>query len=227
MSIESETNNLLNSTPQKMDDILSCPVGYELYDDKEHRPYTISSCGHTFCIKCIKQLNKKRCPECRRDFKKIIPNYTLIQVIRHRNDKKKERSSDYLKNNKFRAFNRQYLFGPIKRKMISIKRNLNTNNNHDDNHYQSENNLNTAIYDDHIYINPSDRLLTLQRNSVDVLNDGNFVYENRIVNLNTYVNSDSQKLSKNKRMDKELRKSKLLSTIADEFGKLKFKMRQK
>lgn len=223
MSTDTDSS-ISTSLPKKMDDILSCPVGYEMYDEKEHRPYTISSCGHTFCLKCLKKLPKKRCPECRRDFKKINPNFALIQVIRHRNEKKKDnRTSDFFNKDKFRSFNRQYLLGPIKRKMVSIRRNINPNSMH---RHQSENNLNTSNNQRHV--NPSTSLAPFYRSSVDVLLvDESRNGENQIVSLNhDDIKIDNQKLFQFKMIDKEIiKKSKFFTTVSNEIGKLKCKLR--
>ena len=64
-----------------MEEALTCPIGFEIYNDNTNKPFTLDSCGHTFCIKCIQLLKIKSCPQCRKIFDKTHPNYTLIDII--------------------------------------------------------------------------------------------------------------------------------------------------
>jgi hypothetical protein len=64
-----------------MEEALTCPIGFEIYNDNINKPVTLDSCGHTFCIKCIQMLKIKSCPQCRKMFDKTHPNYTLIDII--------------------------------------------------------------------------------------------------------------------------------------------------
>jgi hypothetical protein len=64
-----------------MEEALTCPIGFEVYNDGENKPFTLDSCGHTFCIKCVQMLSVKLCPQCRKTFDRVHPNYTLIDII--------------------------------------------------------------------------------------------------------------------------------------------------
>ncbi len=80
-----------------LENLLSCPVSFDRYDDSGvHVPYQLQ-CGHTICLFCIKQLAHQQehitsisCPECRHETKTISdlsitsalrPNYTILGLI--------------------------------------------------------------------------------------------------------------------------------------------------
>jgi hypothetical protein len=79
---------------------ISCPICFEAYSDKELTPRIVPFCGHTFCIKCIKNMlpegepetRKFKCAMCRKESQGPIkdaaelealcyPNYAIIQQI--------------------------------------------------------------------------------------------------------------------------------------------------
>lgn len=61
------------------DDAVSCPVCMEGFQD----PQLLSSCGHTFCKKCVQQLRPQLCPLCRGPFRPqdVRPNHALHRMI--------------------------------------------------------------------------------------------------------------------------------------------------
>lgn len=61
------------------DDAVTCPVCMMKYEE----PQLLSSCGHTFCQRCIQQLPSQTCPLCRGPFqaKDVRPNYALNRML--------------------------------------------------------------------------------------------------------------------------------------------------
>jgi hypothetical protein len=45
------------------------------------KPFVLSSCGHTYCLWCLKQFNENKCPQCRKVFKEKNPNIALLNLI--------------------------------------------------------------------------------------------------------------------------------------------------
>lgn len=62
-------------------DCLKCPVSLELLDD----PVMVTTTGHTYNASTVAQLpyinGKRRCPNTRKDFSEVVPNYKLRAVI--------------------------------------------------------------------------------------------------------------------------------------------------
>jgi len=61
------------------DTAVTCPVCMEAYMD----PQLLSSCGHTFCRRCVKQMHPQLCPLCRGPFRSedVRPNYALMRMM--------------------------------------------------------------------------------------------------------------------------------------------------
>ena len=57
---------------------MECSICNECYDETEHKPFLLNPCGHCFCLKCIKALTKRECPECHGRIKSEIPNYAVL-----------------------------------------------------------------------------------------------------------------------------------------------------
>lgn len=57
---------------------IQCPICYDIFMDPR-----ILTCGHTFCNKCIKRLDKTVCPMCKKSFNsgEQIKNYILCNTI--------------------------------------------------------------------------------------------------------------------------------------------------
>ncbi len=77
--------------------MICCSICYEPYDQSIHRPYSMSSCPHTFCLKCSEQFKENKCPKCglRSEGKNL--NMALLQVI-------PESEYDKLKAESLKAF---------------------------------------------------------------------------------------------------------------------------
>lgn len=79
-----------------MKTIITCPIGFESYDDNEHKPLSLDNCGHTFCKKCLSMIeNSKSCPQCRAQFKKTNVNYALLDIISNCNDNINENNKSF------------------------------------------------------------------------------------------------------------------------------------
>ena len=79
-----------------MKTIITCPIGFESYDDNEHKPLSLDNCGHTFCKKCLSMIeNSKSCPQCRTQFKKTNVNYALLDIVSNCNDNINENNKSF------------------------------------------------------------------------------------------------------------------------------------
>jgi hypothetical protein len=61
--------------------MICCQICYEPYDQSIRRPYSMSSCPHTYCLKCLEQITNNRCPECGIRSKGKNLNMALLQLI--------------------------------------------------------------------------------------------------------------------------------------------------
>ena len=76
---------------------MECPSCYESFDEKEKVPRNLQ-CGHTFCEKCLQQLQATQmynCPICRKQqigFKALdLPkNYIALELIQKQTDLNRE-----------------------------------------------------------------------------------------------------------------------------------------
>ena len=59
--------------------IPECKICYESF--KTSTPSTLS-CGHTFCIKCLRSMSIPNCPTCRQSFDSPKPNYELAEIFK-------------------------------------------------------------------------------------------------------------------------------------------------
>ncbi len=76
---------------------MNCEICLEHFDHSIHKPYSLMSCPHTYCLRCIKQLNSNTCPACNKAFFEKNPNMALLQLI-------PESSYDKLKAEVLREF---------------------------------------------------------------------------------------------------------------------------
>jgi hypothetical protein len=60
---------------------MNCDICKEPFDHSIRKPFVLSACGHTYCLCCLKQLTVKKCPQCRKKFKEILPNIALLNLI--------------------------------------------------------------------------------------------------------------------------------------------------
>ena len=52
-----------------------------LFDHSNRMPYSLSSCPHTYCLKCLDQLNNNKCPNCNEPIKGKNINIALLKLI--------------------------------------------------------------------------------------------------------------------------------------------------
>ena len=59
----------------------TCNICLESFDHSTHKPYSLSSCSHTYCLSCLAKLTNKKCPSCGKLFKEKHPNLALLEFI--------------------------------------------------------------------------------------------------------------------------------------------------
>jgi hypothetical protein len=66
---------------------LSCPICFESYDFKLHRPLLLPECGHTFCKACLQ--SKQQCPDDRSTIRpgKLPTNMLALRSIEFRGER--------------------------------------------------------------------------------------------------------------------------------------------
>ena len=57
---------------------MDCNICYESFDHSIRKPYSLSSCPHTYCLKCLDQLNNNKCPNCNEPIKGKNINIALL-----------------------------------------------------------------------------------------------------------------------------------------------------
>jgi len=75
---------------------MECDICIEPYDHSIRKPCSLSSCPHTFCLKCVDQLNNNKCPHCNEPIKGKHINIGLLKLI-------PESKSDQLKTKSLKA----------------------------------------------------------------------------------------------------------------------------
>jgi len=60
---------------------MECDICIEPYDHSIRKPCSLSSCPHTFCLKCVDQLNNNKCPHCNEPIKGKHINIALLKLI--------------------------------------------------------------------------------------------------------------------------------------------------
>jgi hypothetical protein len=61
---------------------MECSICTEDFEETElKRPFTLSPCGHCFCMGCLNRLTLNRCPECRRFIEQKTLNRGLLSLI--------------------------------------------------------------------------------------------------------------------------------------------------
>ena len=58
-----------------------CQICFEPFDHSIRIPYSLSSCPHTFCLKCLDQLTTNNCPKCNKLIKGKNLNMALLELI--------------------------------------------------------------------------------------------------------------------------------------------------
>lgn len=59
---------------------MSCNICYNKFDHYKHKPFSLSSCPHTFCNYCLTKIHST-CPICKNPFKTFFPNLALLDLI--------------------------------------------------------------------------------------------------------------------------------------------------
>ena len=65
---------------------MQCPVCWMKFDDGRCHPCTVSSCGHSFCLRHCSDFKTKRCPICREPFDRLKKSTALGDVSRKLQD---------------------------------------------------------------------------------------------------------------------------------------------
>jgi hypothetical protein len=72
---------------------MNCDICFESFDHSIHKPYSLSSCPHTYCLNCLEKLKTKKCPQCNKLIKGKNANMALLKLIPESNyDKLKDES---------------------------------------------------------------------------------------------------------------------------------------
>ena len=69
---------------------MNCIVCFNNYDHLKHKPYSLSHCSHTFCIRCIEKFRPRKCPTCRKYFRAIHKNLALLDLLPYKLEDKKQ-----------------------------------------------------------------------------------------------------------------------------------------
>jgi len=80
---------------------MDCNICNEPFDHSIRKPFVLSSCGHSNCFSCLKQLKGNKCSQCRATFKNKYPNISLLNLI-------PESNYDKLKTNTLKQFGQSY-----------------------------------------------------------------------------------------------------------------------
>ncbi len=72
---------------------MNCDICYELFDHSIRKPYSLATCPHTYCSKCLQQFNSNNCPQCNEPIKGKNINLALLKLIPESSyDRLKEKS---------------------------------------------------------------------------------------------------------------------------------------
>jgi len=73
---------------------MDCKICFEFFNESDHKPTIITSCGHTYCSFCLGSKSVQNCPECRSIFNGTVVNYAVLNSINTNNN---NNNNDYLK----------------------------------------------------------------------------------------------------------------------------------
>jgi len=74
---------------------MNCDICFQAFDHSIRKPYSISSCPHTYCSECVHKF--KQCPQCAKLINEINLNLALLKLI-------PESSFDKLKRETLKAY---------------------------------------------------------------------------------------------------------------------------
>jgi len=60
---------------------MSCEVCFEPFDHSNRKPYSLSSCPHTYCAICLDHLTNSKCPQCSKPIVGKNLNIALLKFI--------------------------------------------------------------------------------------------------------------------------------------------------
>lgn len=60
---------------------MDCSICTSSYDEKDHKPFSLTPCGHCFCLKCINSLTNQTCPKCRNSIQSKIVNFAVMDIL--------------------------------------------------------------------------------------------------------------------------------------------------
>jgi hypothetical protein len=60
---------------------MNCEICFESFDHSIRKPYSLSSCSHTYCLSCLQSFTNNKCPTCNKKFKQKNPNIALLKLI--------------------------------------------------------------------------------------------------------------------------------------------------
>lgn len=66
---------------------MNCEVCSEIYNDTNHKPYTLIPCGHTYCLDCIERLKSLseqahfKCNHCNEPVEDYKPSYAIMKIL--------------------------------------------------------------------------------------------------------------------------------------------------
>lgn len=73
---------------KQVQELMECPICYELMSDERHKPMVLIPCGHSICECCMKAVFKKqgnkseqKCPTCNKNCSSFTINYTAQNLI--------------------------------------------------------------------------------------------------------------------------------------------------
>ena len=62
---------------------MNCKICFKIYNLLDRKPATITSCKHTYCLRCmfLLKIKKLNCPACKSEIKKCEPNHFIIECL--------------------------------------------------------------------------------------------------------------------------------------------------
>jgi hypothetical protein len=188
---------------------MNCDICLEPFDHSIRKPCSLSSCPHTYCLKCLEQFHK--CPQCNEPIKGKNINIALLKFIPESNyDKLKAitlksciEANDI--KNKLKASNEEKL-NIHETKLKSIKQTIKDETNKiinilKQNEKFLSNECDTILSDLKANLN----LNTFEIDDSKVQIENNELNETELTNLNTIIDEIKQNINNNsKQIDKQI-----------------------
>jgi hypothetical protein len=188
---------------------MNCDICLEPFDHSIRKPCSLSSCPHTYCLKCLEQFHK--CPQCNEPIKGKNINIALLKFIPESNyDKLKAitlksciEANDI--KNKLKASNEEKL-NIHETKLKSIKQTINDETNKiinilKQNEKFLSNECDTILSD--LKANLNLNTFEIDDSKVQIENDE--LNETELTNLNTIIDEIKKNINNNcKQIDKQI-----------------------